>query len=36
GTIASVVVTTPDGREELDNGPDVALVPGGTRVRAAS
>ena len=36
GTIASVVVTTPDGREELDNGPDVVLVPAGTRVRAAS
>lgn len=36
GTIASVVVTTPDGREELDNGADVVLVPAGTRVRAAS
>ncbi len=36
GTIASVVVTTPDGREELDNGADVVLVPVGTRVRAAS
>ena len=36
GTIASVVVTTPNGREELDNGADVALVPAGTRIRAAS
>jgi len=36
GTIASVVVTTQNGREELDNGADVALVPAGTRIRAAS
>lgn len=36
GTIASLVVATPDGREELDNGADVALVPAGTSVRAAS
>jgi len=36
GTIASVVVTTPDGREELDNGADVVLAPAGTRIRAAS
>ncbi len=36
GTIASVVVTTPDGREELDNGADVVLAHGGTRIRAAS
>ena len=36
GTIASVVVATPEGREELDNGADVVLVTAGTRVRAAS
>jgi hypothetical protein len=36
GKIASVVVTTPDGRKELDNGADVVLVAAGTRVRAAS
>jgi hypothetical protein len=36
GTIASVVVATPDGREELDNGADVVLVAAGTRIRAAS
>jgi hypothetical protein len=36
GTIASVVVATPDGREELDNGADVALGAAGTRIRAAS
>ena len=36
GTIASLVVATPDGREELDNGVDVTLVPAGTNVRAAS
>lgn len=36
GTIAAVVVATPDGREELDYGPDVVLVPAGMRVRAAS
>jgi hypothetical protein len=36
GTIASVVVATPDGCEELDNGADVALVATGTHVRAAS
>jgi hypothetical protein len=36
GTIASVVVATPDGREELDYGVDVAFVAAGTNVRAAS
>ena len=36
GTIASVVVATPEGREELENGVDVVLVAAGTRVRAAS
>ena len=36
GTIASVVLTTPDGHVELDNGADVMLVPAGTRIRAAS
>lgn len=36
GTIVSVVVATPDGREELDYGADVALVAAGTRVHAAS
>ena len=36
GTIASLVVATPDGCEELDYGADVALVPAGTNVRAAS
>lgn len=36
GTIASVVVATPEGRAELEYGADVALVPAGTRVRAAS
>lgn len=36
GTIASVVVATPEGHEELDNGADVVLVAAGTRVRAAS
>jgi len=35
GTIASVVVTTPDGSEEVDYV-DVALVAAGTSVRAAS
>jgi hypothetical protein len=36
GTIASVVVTTPDGRAELENGADVVFVSAGTRIRAAS
>ena len=36
GTIASIVVATPEGREELDYGADVVLVAAGTRVRAAS
>lgn len=36
GTIASVIVATSDGCEELDYGPDVALVAVGTNVRAAS
>jgi hypothetical protein len=36
GTIAAVVVATPDGREELAYGPDVALAAAGMRVRAAS
>lgn len=36
GSIASVVVATPEGREELDNDADVALVAAGTRIRAAS
>ena len=36
GTIASVVVATPEGRDELETGADVVLVPAGTRVRAAS
>lgn len=36
GTIASVVVATPDGCEEVDFGADVALVTAGTKVRAAS
>lgn len=36
GTIASLVVATPDGSEELDFGTDVALVAAGTNVRAAS
>ncbi len=36
GTIASIVVATPEGREELENGSDVVLVAAGTRVRAAS
>ena len=36
GTIASVVVATPEGSEELDNGADLVLVAAGTRVRAAS
>jgi len=36
GTIASVLVATPDGREELDFGADVTLVAAGTSVRAAS
>jgi hypothetical protein len=36
GTIASVVVATPNGPKELDYGADVALVPAGTNVRAAS
>ncbi len=36
GTIASLVVATPDGCEELDYAADVALVPAGTNVRAAS
>lgn len=35
GTIAAVVVTTPDGSEEVDYV-DVALVAAGTNVRAAS
>ena len=34
GTIASVVVATPEGREELDNGADVGARRGGhTRPR---
>lgn len=36
GTIAGIVVATPNGREELDYGADVALVPAVMRVRAAS
>jgi hypothetical protein len=36
GTIASVVVATPDGREEVDYGAEVALVAAGSNVRAAS
>lgn len=36
GTIASLVVATPDGCEELDFGTDIALVAAGTNVRAAS
>jgi hypothetical protein len=36
GTIASLVVSTADGSEELDYGGDVALVAAGTNVRAAS
>jgi hypothetical protein len=36
GTIASIVVATPDGCEELDNGADVAFAAVGTNVRAAS
>lgn len=36
GTIASLVVATPDGCEELDYGTDIALVAAGTNVRAAS
>ena len=36
GTIASLVVATPDGREELDYCADVALVATGSNVRAAS
>ena len=36
GTVASVVVATPDGRAELDYGADVELVAAGTHVRAAS
>ena len=36
GTIASLVVATPEGNEELDYGADVALVAAGTNVRAAS
>jgi hypothetical protein len=36
GTIASLVVATPDGREELDYGADVTLIAAGTTVRAAS
>ena len=36
GTIAAVVVATPEGVEELAYGPDVALAAAGLRVRAAS
>lgn len=36
GTIASLVVATQDGCEELDFGTDIALVAAGTNVRAAS
>jgi hypothetical protein len=36
GKIASLVVATPDGREELDYGADVTLIAAGTTVRAAS
>ena len=36
GTIASLVVATPEGNDELDYGADVALVAAGTNVRAAS
>ncbi len=36
GTIASLIVATPEGCEELDYGADVALVAAGTNVRAAS
>lgn len=36
GTIASVMMAASDGCEELDYGPDVALVAVGTNVRAAS
>jgi hypothetical protein len=36
GTIASVMVATPDGCEELDYRPDVTLVAVGTSVRTAS
>jgi hypothetical protein len=36
GTIDLVVVATPGGRDELDNGADLTLVAAGTRVRAAS
>jgi len=36
GTIASLVVATSDGCEELDYGADVALVAAPTDVRAAS
>ena len=36
GTIASVMVATSDGCEEVDYGGDVALVAVGTNVRAAS
>ena len=36
GTVASLVVATPDGCEELEYGADVALVAARTDVRAAS
>jgi hypothetical protein len=36
GTIASVMVATADGCEEVDYGADVALVAVGTNVRAVS
>jgi hypothetical protein len=36
GTIASIIVATPGGCEEVEYGADVALVAVGTNVRAAS